>query len=84
MFKLFKRTAQTPTVELEEPVKTYPKWSIFTYDSARNLKKLVAPDFESGIMNVKRDGDVITVFCEEGYIDLPADKVIVVHRYFAE
>ncbi len=81
MFKLFKRTAQTPKIELEEPVNDYPSWSVFTYGSSRSLKQIVAPDFTSNILNVEREGDFIIVFFEEGYIELPADQAIIVKRY---
>ena len=82
MFKLFKRTAQTPEIKQEEQVKTYPMWSVFTYGNGRSLKQQVAPDFTSNITNVVKEGDRITVFCEEGYIEIPANQAIVVKRYF--
>ena len=82
MFKLFKRTAQTPEIKQEEQVKIYPTWSVFTYGNGQSLKQQVAPDFTSNITNVVKEGDRITVFFEEGYVEIPANQVIVVKRYF--
>ena len=83
MFKLFKRTAQTSEIKQEEQVKTYPTWSVFTtFGSGRSLKQQVAPDFTSNIKNVVKEGDRITVFFEEGYIEIPANQAVVVKRYF--
>ena len=84
MFKLFKRTAQTPEIKQEEQIKTYPTWSVFTYGSGGSLKQQVAPDFTSNITNVVKEGDRITVFFEEGYIEIPANQAIVVKRYFTD
>lgn len=82
MFKLFRRTALTPEIKQEEQVKTYPTWSVFTCGNGRSLTQQVAPDFTSNITNVVKEGDRITVFCEEGYIEIPANQAIVVKRYF--
>lgn len=82
MFKLFKRTALTPEIKQEEQVKTYPTWSVFTYGNGRSLQQQVAPDFTSNITNVVKEGDRITVFFEEGYVEIPANQAIVVKRYF--
>lgn len=82
MFKLFKRTAQTPEIKQEEQVKTYPTWSVFTYNNGQSLKQQVAPDFTSNITNVVKEGDRVTVFFEEGYVEIPANQAIVVKRYF--
>ena len=83
MFKLFKRTAQIPQSELEEtPVKKeYPKLAVYGYNISIPLKKQVAPDFESNIIDVKRCGTHATVYFEEGIIEVPNDKIIVVRRY---
>ena len=83
MFKLFKRTARTPKVELEVPPikKEYPRLSVYSYGSSVPITKQVAPDFESKVIDVKRESTYTTVYFEEGTIEVPNDKIIVVRRY---
>lgn len=82
MFKLFTRTTRTPKIELEVPPinKEYPKLAVYDYNISIPLKQ-VAPDFGSNIIDVKRCGTHATVYFEEGMIEVPNDKIIVVRRY---
>ena len=79
---MFWKKKSESNIVLEEPSKPAPKpLEVFTYGNRQSLRRQVAPDFESDIIRVERDGDYITVYFDEGQIELPANQVIIVRRY---
>ena len=68
-------------IELQEPPKPAPKpLEVFTYGNRLSLKGQVAPDFTSDIIRVDRTGDYVTIYFDEGQIEVPANQVIIVRR----
>lgn len=68
-------------IELQEPSKPAPRpIEVFTYGNRLSLKGQVAPDFTSDIIQVTRNDDYVTVYFDEGQIEVPANQVIIVRR----
>ena len=79
MLNLFKRTSKIPKTVLEEPV-IYPPISAFVYGEPYG-RRILAPDFKSPLTKIERHDNYVTMYYDEGEIDIPADKVIIVRRY---
>lgn len=78
---MFWKKKKEQTIELQESPKSAPKpLQVFTYDSRMSLKNQVAPDFNSDIIRVDRNDDYVTVYFEEGQIEVPKNHVIIVRR----